>query len=87
VDVQIHIFLTSALVGGEWSTSRPGHVTPGERASGTSWIGDWVDLRARLDDLEKGKFPTLPGHSNSDLLVVQPVASHYTDLAIPAPCI
>jgi hypothetical protein len=23
VDVWIHIFLTSALVGGEWSTSRP----------------------------------------------------------------
>jgi hypothetical protein len=24
VDVKIHIFLTSALVGGEWSASRPG---------------------------------------------------------------
>jgi hypothetical protein len=32
-------FLTSALVGGEWSTSRPGHFTPGERAPGTHWIG------------------------------------------------
>jgi hypothetical protein len=30
VDVQIHIFLTSALVGGEWSTSRPGPFTPGK---------------------------------------------------------
>jgi hypothetical protein len=29
VDVQIHIFLTLALVGGEWSASRPG----------TNWIG------------------------------------------------
>jgi hypothetical protein len=28
VDVQIHIFLTSALLGGEWSTSRPGRFTP-----------------------------------------------------------
>jgi hypothetical protein len=29
VDVYIHIFLTSVLVGGEWSTSRPGRFTPG----------------------------------------------------------
>jgi hypothetical protein len=40
--------LTSALVGGEWSTSRPGRFTPG-----THWIGGWLDLRAGLDDLEK----------------------------------
>jgi hypothetical protein len=56
-----HIFLTSALVGGEWSTSRPGRFTPGERAPGTHWIAGWVDLRAGLDDLEKRKFLTLPG--------------------------
>jgi hypothetical protein len=54
-------FFTSALVGGEWSTSRPGRFTPGERAAGTHWIGGWVDLRAGLDDLEKRKFLTLPG--------------------------
>jgi hypothetical protein len=29
VDVYIHIFLTSALVGGEWWTSRPCRCTPG----------------------------------------------------------
>jgi hypothetical protein len=28
VDVQIHVFLTSAAVGGEWSASRPGRVIP-----------------------------------------------------------
>jgi hypothetical protein len=28
----IHVFLSSVLVGGEWSASRPGHFTPGERA-------------------------------------------------------
>jgi hypothetical protein len=61
VDVYIHIFLTSALVGGEWSTSRPGCFTPGERAPGTHWIGGWVDLRAGLDYLEKRKLLTLPG--------------------------
>jgi hypothetical protein len=30
------------LVGGEWSTSRPGCFTPGERAPGTHWRGGWL---------------------------------------------
>jgi hypothetical protein len=30
VDVQIHVSLTSALAGGEWSASRPGRFTPGK---------------------------------------------------------
>jgi hypothetical protein len=30
LDVQIHVFWTSALAGGEWSASRPGHFTPKE---------------------------------------------------------
>jgi hypothetical protein len=61
VDVQIHIFLTSALGGVEWSASRPGRFTPGERAPGTRWIGGWMDPRAGLDDLEKRKFLNLLG--------------------------
>jgi hypothetical protein len=60
-DVQIHVFLTSTLVGGEWLASRPGRFTPGERAPGTHWIGGWVKPRAGLDDVEKRKFLTLPG--------------------------
>jgi hypothetical protein len=35
MDLQIHIFLTSVLVGAEWSASRPSPFTPGERAPGT----------------------------------------------------
>jgi hypothetical protein len=31
VDVLIHIFLTSALLGGEWLVSLPGRFTPGEK--------------------------------------------------------
>jgi hypothetical protein len=54
VDVQIHIFSTSALAGGEWSASRPGRFTPG-----THWIGGRVGPRAGLDDEEKRKFLTL----------------------------
>jgi hypothetical protein len=61
VDVWIHIFLTSALVGGEWSASRSCRFTPGERAPFTHWIEGWVSTRARLDDVEKRKFLTLPG--------------------------
>jgi hypothetical protein len=53
--------LTSALAGGEWSASRPGRLTPGERAPGTQWIGGWVDPRAGLDNVEKRKFLTLMG--------------------------
>jgi hypothetical protein len=56
VDVYIHIFLTSALAGGEWSASRSGRFTPG-----THSIGSWVDPRASLDDVVKRKFLTLPG--------------------------
>jgi hypothetical protein len=62
VDVYIHIFLTSVLVGCEWSASRSGRFIPGERATGTHWIGGWVGLRAGLDDMEKRNFLTLPGH-------------------------
>jgi hypothetical protein len=31
VDVQTHIFLTSALAGGEWSVSCPARFIPGEK--------------------------------------------------------
>jgi hypothetical protein len=55
VDVYIHIFLTLALVGAEWSASRPGRLTPS-----THWIGGWVGPRAH-QDVEKRKFFTLPG--------------------------
>jgi hypothetical protein len=61
VDVWIQIFLTSALAGGEWSASRPGRFTPGERAPGAHLIGGWMNPRAGLEDLERKKFFTLPG--------------------------
>jgi hypothetical protein len=53
VDVQTHIFLTLALVGGEWSASYPGR--------SPLWIGGWVGPTARLDDMEKRIFLTLLG--------------------------
>jgi hypothetical protein len=61
VDVQLHIFLTLALVGGEWSASRPCRFTARERAPGIHGIGGWVQPRATLGNVEKRKFLTLPG--------------------------
>jgi hypothetical protein len=34
VDVETHIFLISALAEDQWSTSRPGRFSPGEKAPG-----------------------------------------------------
>jgi hypothetical protein len=49
----MHVFLACALVGGEWSASRPGHFNPGKRAPGTHWIGGLVGARTDLDDVER----------------------------------
>jgi hypothetical protein len=42
-------FMTSVLDGGEWSASRPGPFTHGERAPDTQWIGSWVGPRTGQD--------------------------------------
>jgi hypothetical protein len=53
---------------------------------GTQWIGDWLGLRTDLEDVMKRKF--LPHwDSNSDLSVIQPIVSHYTNCATLAPFI
>jgi hypothetical protein len=39
----------------------PCRFTPGVKASGTHYIGGWVDPRACLDEVEKRYFLTLPG--------------------------
>jgi hypothetical protein len=56
VNVYIHVYLISALVGGEWSASRPCRFNPGERTPG---VRGRVDPGAGLDDMEKLKFLTL----------------------------
>jgi hypothetical protein len=61
VNVQIHIFLTSALIRGEWSASLPDCFTTGERAPGTHLIPGWMDPKAGLDYVDKRKFFILPG--------------------------
>jgi hypothetical protein len=68
VDVYIHILVTRALAGGEWSASRPCRFTPGIHR-----IGGWEGPRAGLDDVEKRKLFTLLG------LELRPLGSRYTD--------
>jgi hypothetical protein len=76
VDISIHIFLTSAIVGGEWSDSRPGRFPPGkETPLHIRWAAGWDP------DVENTKFLTVPGFE-LDRSVIQPVASRYTDCAI-----
>jgi hypothetical protein len=53
--------LTSALDGGDWSASRPGRFTPGDRVPGMYWIEGLVGPRTGLDDVEKRKLLTLLG--------------------------
>jgi hypothetical protein len=53
VDLWTHLVLTSALVGCEWSASRPSRFIAGERAPGTHWIVGWVGPRTCIDDMEK----------------------------------
>jgi hypothetical protein len=76
--------LTSALDGGEWSASRPGHFTSRERAPGTHWIGGWVGPRAVLDSVVKRKIPSPRRESNPRTPIVEPVAQRYTHWAITA---
>jgi hypothetical protein len=50
---KVHVFFASALVGVEWSVSRPCRLIPCERATGTHWTQDWVGPGAGLDEMEK----------------------------------
>jgi hypothetical protein len=65
-------FLTSALDVSEWSGSRPGRFSSGERAPSTHWVGGWVDPDPVRTLWDRGKQFLL-------LLAFQPVATHLTD--------
>jgi hypothetical protein len=71
--------MTSALEGGEWSVSRPGHFILRERAPGTHWIGGWVGPRAVQNTVVKRKIPSPRRESNPRTPIVQPVAQRCTD--------
>jgi hypothetical protein len=50
VGIQIHVCVTSAVVGG---ASLPDRFDPQGKPSGIHWIGGWVGLRTGLDDVEE----------------------------------
>jgi hypothetical protein len=83
VDVQTHVFLTSALVGGQWSASRPGHTTPEKRTPvPIGYEIEWTLEPVWTTWRRENSWPHRD--SNSEPSVVQPVASRYTDCAIPS---
>jgi hypothetical protein len=59
-DIALPLLIT-VLGGGEWSASRPGIFTPGEKAPCTHWIGGWIDPRIGLNNVIKRKNLALPG--------------------------
>jgi hypothetical protein len=81
--VQIHVFVTLATVAVEWSASLSGRFSPGERALDIHLIGGWVDPEL-VWTTWKGEKSSPYRESNSDPSAVEPVASRYTDYAIPA---
>jgi hypothetical protein len=66
-------FLTSALDGGEWSTSRPCRFNPGETDPGSYWTRRWLGPRIGMDVMENRKISCSYPESNLDSSVVQPV--------------
>jgi hypothetical protein len=74
-------FWTSALDGVSGQRHAPAALCPGERTPGTHCTEGWVFPRAGLDTEARGKFLYPCRGSNLDRLVVEPVASHYTDWA------
>jgi hypothetical protein len=75
------IFLTSALHGGEWSTSCPGRFRSGESGPRTLWTGSWTDPTAGLEVSGEqslalpGISPEFLGRSARKLLTILPELS------------
>jgi hypothetical protein len=68
VELQLHVYLTVALDGDEWSVSSVGHFTPGDTALGIHWTGGWVNRTTDPDADEKVPSCFLYQHGPSLLL-------------------
>jgi hypothetical protein len=53
VEVELYVFITSKLDGGEWLASCPGRFTAKERLHDVHRIGSCVRPRAGLDEVAK----------------------------------
>jgi hypothetical protein len=76
--VLLYPYSISVLVGGGWSTPRPGRFTAGKE-SRYPRTGGWVGHGAALDVSEKSRL-----HRGFESQTMQPVVSLDTDYAIPA---
>jgi len=70
VEVQLYIFLISALHGDEWSALQPSCLMPEQKELE---MGGWVDLRDSPDILQKMKVSFPSQILDNDFLVIQPV--------------
>jgi hypothetical protein len=61
---KLHTLLASALDGGEWSASHPGHFNPRVRTPGTHWVGSWVGPSADLNTVGKREVPIISPPGN-----------------------
>jgi hypothetical protein len=79
-------FLTSALDGGEWSASSPGHALASRKGPPVRTVQEsgWATESIWTQGLEEKSFCLCRG-SNPDRPVVQSIVRHYTDWANPAP--
>jgi hypothetical protein len=84
VDVYIHIFLTSAVAGGEWSASRPGRFTPRGKSPQYPLDRRLGGPQGRSGLRGEEKILDSPGTRTPTSSVVQPVANRYNDYSIPA---
>jgi hypothetical protein len=73
MEVQLHIFLSSALDGGEQSPPCPDHFILDGKKPCTYSIGGWKDPRASLDKMAKRKTPIIAPAGNHTL-IIQPIA-------------
>jgi hypothetical protein len=73
------LLFSSALGGGGWSAPRPGRFKPRERP-GAHFMAGWMGPRVGLEGCGKSTSP-----QRLDPWTLQPIASRYTNRAIPAP--
>jgi hypothetical protein len=81
-EVSFHPFSTSALDGSKWSTSNPGLFACRERITVPTEQEDGWAPESSMDGLIIEFISPFPGFESRN---VQPVASRYTDYAIPTP--
>jgi hypothetical protein len=82
MDECTHVFLTSVLVGHEWSASRSSLFTPKDHPVPTLYKVGWTP--EPIWSTRENGHPWPYRDSNSNPSVIQPVVNRYTDWAIVA---